>query len=207
MTTGVGEETMSATRVLRRAEGLNRQQTSDLMTQTQIRADKGRLQLLGQRHVHGVVEGDRPARGHACGLAQQGFGGAQDIQRQPEQIAQRLEQSFFGDSPFQAQRIADLVKGQVGTGDARRPRHMGVTVPEGVRGVGLLEEPLEDDRRVENVDQRVSRSFRMRLTESHPLEGLPYFRRKASMCRAASAIFSRSRIFDRRSSSTVSFIR
>ena len=76
-----------------------------------------------------------------------------------------------------------------------------LSIGECLNGFRFLDEPLQQNRSVEDVCHRLSRSFLNRVTVSNPLAGFPYLRRKASMRRAASSILARS--FSRASSKVV----
>ncbi len=187
----------------KRSEASNKRVIVKFGDQPLIGGIEGNLEMLRQLHVQGVVERHTIRRS-------QGDGGCHQLWGRRDQVHLQLVQSRhatpdIGDTKdwVMEEDVRYLIDKQIRGEEGRLPA--GVIFKQTMRGrrAGFFDEPLDGDRGVNYGHYDFSRSLRRTSTEFHPAGAL---RRKRSIAWIARTIFSRSRTFNRNTSSTVAFI-
>ncbi len=146
-----------------------------------IRSNQSCVEFMSQSKIDTVIERKTGFEREVNCICNQSLAGSDGFKFQhPE----RVYSSFcfrFGNTTFEAENVGNFIECQVGNNNNLFSSQIVPLQFESFFGTSFVNEPLEDNRSIQNYGHRKARSWRSTFTESKSASGRPYFFRKASM--------------------------
>ncbi len=151
-----------------------------------------RPKLVCHRQVDAVIVRQLRMVSQLDRVVQEALRWTDQFQLNMQQVTQRFLNAGGGEVAFEAQGVADFVEEEIGSRQQDVAGEVASSQRQGGLSIWLIEEPLQDDRGIDDGDHRASRILRSTATLSKPFSGWPKRLRSSSMWRAAFRITSRS---------------